>query len=246
MAMGKRSAVVSVGILGVGASVAAAATLLAHQGRLSPFIGLTMASSALVLGGFPAILAGFLALFRGATGEARRNAIVGALLGTVLVLIPATLGARASRLPPIHDVTTDTEDPPTFVHAHLLPANRDRNLSYPHGLADSAVRQTEAYGDLAPIPLPEPRGEAWQTALSVARTLGWQVTWEDPGGGRFEATDTSSVYRLVDDVAVRVRSTELGSVVDVRSVSRHGVSDFGRNARRIRAFSRALEAQRPL
>ncbi|MCB1054887.1 MAG: DUF1499 domain-containing protein [Acidobacteria bacterium] len=246
MTKGRRSAAVSTALAAVGGAVAAATTWMAHLGRIPPVEGLTMSTAALILGGFPAILAGFLALFRGATGEARRNAIVGALLGTVLVLIPATLGARASRMPPIHDLTTNLDDPPTFFHAGTLAANRDRNLSYPSGLEDTPERQAKDYSDLAPIVLSLPADRAFDAALETAEHQGWDLTWADPGTGRFEATATSSVYRLVDDIAVRVRATDQASVVDVRSVSRHGVSDFGRNARRIRAFSKQLAAQNPL
>ncbi|MCB1728961.1 MAG: DUF1499 domain-containing protein, partial [Halieaceae bacterium] len=39
---------------------------------------------------------------------------------------------------------------------------------------------------------------------------------------------------------IRVRTNADGSLVDMRSVSRVGVSDMGANAARIRAFQQAL------
>ena len=40
-----------------------------------------------------------------------------------------------------------------------------------------------------------------------------------------------------DDVVIRVRTTDAGTLVDLRSASRVGVSDVGANAKRIRAFA---------
>jgi uncharacterized protein (DUF1499 family) len=40
---------------------------------------------------------------------------------------------------------------------------------------------------------------------------------------------------------IRVRPTDAGSRVDVRSVSRVGVSDVGKNAARIRAYRAELD-----
>ncbi len=59
-----------------------------------------------------------------------------------------------------------------------------------------------------------------------------------PEEGRFEATETSAFFQFKDDVVLRVRPSETGegSIVDMRSVSRVGVSDLGMNAKRVRAF----------
>ncbi|MCA6329217.1 MAG: DUF1499 domain-containing protein, partial [Phenylobacterium sp.] len=47
-----------------------------------------------------------------------------------------------------------------------------------------------------------------------------------------------------DDVAVRIRpSATGGSVVDVRSTSRVGLSDLGANAKRIEAFLAGLKVR---
>ena len=49
------------------------------------------------------------------------------------------------------------------------------------------------------------------------------------------------VIREGFDIAIRVRPTDAGSRVDVRSVSRVGVGDFGTNAARVRAYLAKLE-----
>ncbi|MGL5839140.1 MAG: DUF1499 domain-containing protein, partial [Sphingorhabdus sp.] len=54
-------------------------------------------------------------------------------------------------------------------------------------------------------------------------------------------------FRFKDDVVVRVRPTEdaKGSIVDMRSISRVGVSDLGMNAKRVRAFLADLTGTNP-
>jgi uncharacterized protein (DUF1499 family) len=67
----------------------------------------------------------------------------------------------------------------------------------------------------------------------VLEDLGLEIVAVDEAAGRVEATATTFWFGFKDDVVVRVRSSGAGSVVDVRSVSRVGVSDLGANARRI-------------
>ena len=55
-----------------------------------------------------------------------------------------------------------------------------------------------------------------------------------------QATDSSEVFKFVDDIIVRIRDVDGSTHVDMRSKSRDGKSDFGVNAHRIRAFSAAL------
>jgi len=57
-----------------------------------------------------------------------------------------------------------------------------------------------------------------------------------------EARATSKLFRFVDDVAIRIRSKDGGSVVDIRSKSRVGQGDLGANANRIRAIAAELAA----
>ena len=84
--------------------------------------------------------------------------------------------------------------------------------------------------------------ETVRRAEALARERGWEVASADPRG-IVEATDTSTFFRFKDDVVVRVTPNPTGgSHVDMRSVSRVGVSDVGVNAKRIRAFLDDLRA----
>ena len=72
----------------------------------------------------------------------------------------------------------------------------------------------------------------------LAEARGWDILSALPEEGRFEATATRTLFGFEDDVVLRVKPTETGegSIVDMRSVSRVGVSDLGANAERVRSF----------
>ena len=66
--------------------------------------------------------------------------------------------------------------------------------------------------------------------------MGWDLIAEDSSTGMIEAVATTSFFGFKDDVVIRVRSNGSGSVVDIRSHSRLGRGDQGKNAGRIRNF----------
>jgi uncharacterized protein (DUF1499 family) len=150
---------------------------------------------------------------------------------------------QARVAPPIHDVTTDLDDPPAFVD--LVPLRRRTPKGVEHGGPGVAALQRQGYPDLGPLDLAVPAADALRAADAVARRLGWDVVSVAPGEGRLEATATTRWFGFKDDVVVRVRSRGRGSRVDVRSVSRVGHGDLGANAARIRHFLEALRAGRP-
>ncbi|HLV19235.1 MAG TPA: DUF1499 domain-containing protein [Polyangiaceae bacterium] len=135
--------------------------------------------------------------------------------------------------PMINDVTTCPDAPPSYRALAEVPANHGRDLSYP--VANAAI-QRRAYPDLDPIAVGASAERALATARSAALDLGWDVVAVDQGGSTLEATATTRLLRFVDDVVVRVRATDTGAIIDVRSKSRLGRGDLGTNAVRIRAF----------
>lgn len=147
---------------------------------------------------------------------------------------PLILLGQAKSVPPIHDITTDTADPPAFV-ALLEVRNRSPNGAAYGGPA-IAAQQQKAYPEVKPLVIAAPPREAMQRALDAARSMGWEVRSSDAASGRIEATDTTTWFGFRDDVIVRIRAEGTGSRIDVRSVSRVGASDIGANAKRIREF----------
>lgn len=166
-------------------------------------------------------------------------AVLGLLLGLGVAAIPWGWQRTASGVPPIHDITTDTEDPPEF--RAILPRRVDAPNPAEYGGSDVARQQREAYPDIAPATLDIPAAAAYSRALTAARAMGWAIVAADSSSGRIEATDRTRWFGFRDDIVVRIKSAAQGSRVDVRSVSRVGKSDVGTNARRIRDFLRRLQ-----
>ena len=159
--------------------------------------------------------------------------VLALVIGLTAVAVPLATARRAQRLPSIHDVTTDLDNPPAF--QAILPKRADA----PNTLERTpqlALLQREGYPDLAPITLPTPPAAAFDRALSVAQSSGWEIVTADKSSGRIEATDTTRWFGFTDDVVVRLTPWGAGTRVDVRSTARAGAGDLGRNASRIRRF----------
>ena len=111
-------------------------------------------------------------------------------------------------------------------------------------VADTAG--VEPYPDLAPLALDLPPNAAYAAALSAARAMPlWQVVTDEPRAGRIVAHATTPRMKFVDDVEITVEPAGAGSRIRVRSASRVGISDFGTNARRIRAYLARLALTSP-
>jgi len=168
----------------------------------------------------------------------------------VYCLYMANMYRSARAAVAIHDVTTNVDDYPRFYRLTVrednlaaIPDLGRRDLAHlPPRERWKAVHRI-AYPDLQPMRV---RGEIDQIvrrAEALARERGWDVVTVDPREGVVEAVDTSRWFRFKDNVIVRVRplSDQPGvAMVDMRSISRVGVSDTGVNARRIRDFLRDL------
>lgn len=145
--------------------------------------------------------------------------------------------------PLINDVTTTPLEPPAFVAAAQLSANKGRDMGYPKGNAEV---QRLAYPDLAPLALAEPPEACYGKALGAARAMPrWEVVGADAAGRRIEAVATTGLMRFKDDVVVEVRPAPEGCAVHMRSKSRAGRGDLGANARRIRRFLGLLRPAAP-
>jgi hypothetical protein len=195
--------------------------------RWAAFAGLAAAGLAVVMILLPRTRRGRLAVLLAALA-----------LGLGVAFVPWTALRQARALPPIHDITTDTERPPQFVAILPLRAGAPNPAAY--GGADVARAQVGAYPDLRPHRMGAAPADAFKHAQQAARDMGWEIVAVDAAAGRIEATDTTFWFGFKDDVVIRVEADGAGSRIDVRSVSRVGVGDVGANAKRIRAYLRAL------
>ncbi len=199
-----------------------------NMGFTLVFSGTVLAVLALVLG----VAAFIFALARNRPAD-RKPALVGVVAGVLILGWTGVHYSKAVSVAPTHDISTDRADPPTFdvVVDHRPPGSN--SLDY---TAEEAKLQADGYPDIVTIRTPGDVETGLVRAAEIARDLGWEVVNEDPGAGIVEATDTTFWFGFKDDVVVRIRPGEGGSVVDLRSVSRVGLVDLGVNAERIRAF----------
>ena len=236
-------------LLGVGGVVA---VLLAAIGYRTETLALgtaiqsiRWAATGALAGAVVALLALVWVVRAGGTG--RWTAVAALALNAVVVAPPLYLLAQARSLPLIHDISTDTSDPPRFVAILPLRSSAPNPVEYDPA---NAAEQQRGYPDIAPLVLMDTTpAQAFAHAERAARAMGWDIASTAPEEGRLEATDSTLLLGFKDDIVVRIREHTQGpgqgqgSVVDVRSLSRVGLSDIGTNARRVRAFLGRLQAQ---
>jgi len=165
-------------------------------------------------------------------------AAAGVVAGALAFGVPSMALQEARRVPPIHDISTDTANPPAFVA--LLAARRAAPNGADYAGEALAEQQRKGYPDIAPLAVAAPPPAAFERSLAAARALGWTIVAADLNALRIEATDMTPFFGFKDDVVIRITPAGEASRVDVRSMSRVGRSDLGTNARRIRAFTREL------
>jgi hypothetical protein len=207
--------------------------------KMPGFLSL-LAGAVVALAGAVAALAALLLAWR-QPAASRRAAYAALLLSLPFVLFIASRPLVARDVPPIHDVTTDLAAPPQF---QSLPLRHD-NLAGIGSIAAWRRLHAASYADIQPVTIPRPAADVLSDARELATARGWDIARYDVTGGALEATASTSYIRFKDDVVVRVRPNADGtqSIVDMRSVSRVGISDFGVNAQRIRGFLGDLAAR---
>ncbi len=164
--------------------------------------------------------------------------VLGTLVALALLLWPLAFLPQYERLPKINDVTTDPLNPPEFTALAKVRGSSANPVAYPGG--DFASVQHAAYPDIKPIEINRSVDETFELVADTARRLKLDVVSqqspepEKGAPGIFEIVDRTLVLGIYDDVVIRVSGNEEHSRVDIRSASRYGRHDLGRNAQRIR------------
>jgi uncharacterized protein (DUF1499 family) len=99
---------------------------------------------------------------------------------------------------------------------------------------------TREYPDLQPQRFNQPFDKVFDAALSATRAMGWDLREANRDQGVIEAIAATRILKSKDDVTLTLTREGGDVVVNVRSKSRWGKSDFGMNARRIRAVQAQL------
>ena len=172
-------------LLGTGLVVVSALLLLAAPlGYVTGTLPLrTALLSVFLWGGYAAAaaavvsLAGLIVTLRRPRGARRGLALaaVSFLLAAAFVAFPARFRMGAPK-PPIHDISTDTQDPPQFVA--VLPLRADAPNTSVYGGEKIATQQRAAYPDLQPYEMNVPPAQAFEQALAAVRR--WDGCWSPP------------------------------------------------------------------
>jgi len=165
--------------------------------------------------------------------------VLAGIICTAALSVPLRMYLIARSVPAIHDITTDTSNPPQF--DAVLGLRKDALNSVEYGGEALAEQQKKAYPDIVPLLLELPPVQVFERVLAYAKGQGWAIVNADAAKLVIEATDTTFWFGFKDDVVIRIVPEGGGSRVDVRSLSRVGRSDVGANAARIRSFMAAMK-----
>jgi hypothetical protein len=200
-----------------------------------------------------AVAVSLMAVYGVAVTQSRRGLVwAGAALALSAVVIATLLMIRAEArsVPPIHHISTDIENPPAFSDAAVAERGPDANsldlatarlpVDPRFGAASGALvtdLQRATWPDIRTLEVSGAPASVFPVARAAMVAQGIEITREDADSGRIEGVHTSFWFGFRDDVVVRLVTTPTGRTrVDVRSVSRVGLSDLGANARRVRAI----------
>jgi|TARA_R110002051_G_scaffold76522_1_gene139857 uncharacterized protein (DUF1499 family) len=169
------------------------------------------------------------------------STFVFAILALIAVAMPVSMMGKASTVPPIHDITTDVTNPPAFVAIAPLRENAPNPITYEGG--EVTRQQIDAYPEIRTQLLAQSIDEVFAASEQTIDVLGWERVSDGALPYTLEATDTTQWFGFKDDVVIRLKAKDDNTLVDIRSKSRVGKSDLGKNAERIDTFLTALRAQ---
>jgi hypothetical protein len=228
---------------------AAGAVAGVRSGALSDAAASTLMIPATVLGVVALLLAllwtrAALASNLGAGKRLGLSALIGALLFLYQPLSYVYAGFASL---PIHDATTDPEDPPQFVALAKVPSANSRifdgerhirykgeDVTVAYALHDQYPLLTKPHAGLGPQSLPD---KVYWRAFETVKQLGWTIVDASDKDFRIEATDKSLWFGRTSDIVIKIRQAgSIGSRLYMRAESREAGNDHGRNVARLKQF----------
>jgi uncharacterized protein (DUF1499 family) len=165
-------------------------------------------------------------------------AVMACVFAVIAIAMPINMMSKAKSVPPIHDISTDVVNPPKFNVIAALRADAPNPVEYAG--PETAAQQLKAYPALTPLSFTASQEQIITASKSAITELGWELVNVDVKHGLIEATDTTLWYGFKDDVVIRIQDRAGKRIVDIRSKSRVGRSDLGKNAQRINVFIEKL------
>jgi uncharacterized protein (DUF1499 family) len=151
------------------------------------------------------------------------------------------MGIEGLKAPNLVDISTDIADPPIYLQA---PNRRDAgHNSMDYKLANGTL-QAYSYPDIASLHVNQSKRSTFRAVRNAVVSEGWTITYDDWSTGKLEAEVATLIMAFEDDIVLRVTAAgQNSSTIDMRSSSRQGDRDMGRNARRIESFLIRLQDQ---
>jgi uncharacterized protein (DUF1499 family) len=172
--------------------------------------------------------------FGGQSGAS--HAVAAIFVACVGLALPMYYLAHVAKLPMLTDVETSPDEPLEFKTLNTMRPADANPLKDPDQAQIDA--QDDAYPDLEPMVLERSAPEVFSIVHEAVDRLGWDIVVSEPPGetgiGRIEATARSLIMGFTNDVVIQVKGDDAHAQIDVRSVSRYGMHDFGANAKYIR------------
>lgn len=125
----------------------------------------------------------------------------------------------------LNDVSTTPLNPPQYekIRVNSTPLDAALNQHY--------------YPDMRPLVMELPAKEAFAHVLKIIRDkTEWEIVSIDSERLKVEAVDTTPMMHFKDDIVIEIRPENEKSTLHMRSKSRIGKGDLGKNAKRIRKF----------
>jgi hypothetical protein len=181
----------------------------------------------------------FFILWQRPEGVSLAVIVVSAILGIVAFYMPYRQLLLSQRLPAIHDISTDTNNPPAFVAVARVRTSAQNPVTYDG--PQTAALQRQFYPDIRTVMFSHSVDDVFAASMELMEEFDWRIAEANAEQGRIEATVTSQWFGFKDDVVIRLaRNSDSTTTVDVRSKSRVGITDVGSNAQHVRTFINAL------
>lgn len=130
----------------------------------------------------------------------------------------------------LNDVSTTPLNPPQYdkIKVNAVPFDAALNQHY--------------YPDMHPLVMDFPTRDAFARVLEIIKDkTEWEIVSVDSERYKIEAVDTTPLMRFKDDIVIEIRPENEKSSLHMRSKSRIGKGDLGKNAKRIRKFLNTVQ-----
>lgn len=214
-----------------------------HRKGVIPSDTFTMFLSATSILALVALVTSFIAMARiWQTGDRGWNQSLTGMILALIALTPLLLAIpKYQRFPALTDITTDIEDAPSLASAPVKSGlTQWQNSAY----AGQVAKAFPSLGTRIYAMVPQ---DSWVEIEALADEQSWRITHKLEPQDRFSTGQLSAVvhslFGFYDDLTIRVEPDIDGVRVDMRSASRYGDHDLGKNGQRIEKFLLALDAR---